>query len=274
MTIPIWRAEINAWYRCNLACRGCCNYSWLAEDEPDTDVLVNTIKKWSQRITPEVFVVTGGEPLLNPRLFELLDTIRNCWPNSRFEINHNGTLLHSLSEEQLQKLKDLDIVLYIKFKSTESHKKNAALISQLHKLRVKTDIPVSIYKWRVEYETDEHGLPVASNSNPKQAHKNCCRKMGVTLYDDKIYYCSAAFWMRHLDKTRALPAFELIKDHKPATLNNSDKEIEDYLKAPHYPMCSTCISELNYMYTIEQRRVPQLTASEVAQAKEIAKQRF
>ncbi len=90
--------EFWATKHCNLNCRGCSSCSpiskeWYLDPEKlqqdlvrlrDLDIKVNNIN------------ILGGEPLLHPYLVDLLDVVKNVYPQCNLGILTNGLLLHKM----------------------------------------------------------------------------------------------------------------------------------------------------------------------------------
>jgi MoaA/NifB/PqqE/SkfB family radical SAM enzyme len=90
------RFEINIVDHCNLNCMGCEHFSPIAEEKY---IDVDNYKKDCERIAVltsgeiESLHLMGGEPLLHPRLAEILDVTRECFKKGAIEIVTNGVLL-------------------------------------------------------------------------------------------------------------------------------------------------------------------------------------
>lgn len=84
---------------CNLRCQGC----WVDVDAPremlDLELMSRTIRE-AQRHGNSFFGLLGGEPLLHPRLFELLAAHRDCY----FQLFTNG---HALTPETTERFRAL-----------------------------------------------------------------------------------------------------------------------------------------------------------------------
>jgi MoaA/NifB/PqqE/SkfB family radical SAM enzyme len=48
------------------------------------------MQSWSEKISMDTLVITGGEPTLNPDLFEIIKTARSCWPDTHIKLVTNG----------------------------------------------------------------------------------------------------------------------------------------------------------------------------------------
>ena len=79
---------------CNLSCVGCSNYSdlihrgYLTWEEGRAQ-----IEPWLDRIDIPDFGIIGGEPLMNPEIFNWITGVRNLLPNSQIRFTTNGLLL-------------------------------------------------------------------------------------------------------------------------------------------------------------------------------------
>lgn len=94
------RATIEITYDCTLKCRLCSNYSpyvLLDLRRYPLQVCTKAIDKFFQIITyVGIFTISGGEPLLHPNLFELLEHLQNYSLNiGEVQVVTNGTLVPS-----------------------------------------------------------------------------------------------------------------------------------------------------------------------------------
>lgn len=103
--------EIEITEFCNLNCRGCCDFSNLAKEKKYYELAEFT--KDMTRLT-ELFSginkirLMGGEPLLNPRLTEYIQTSRALFPASDIRIVSNGLLIPKLGDDVLRCIKEND----------------------------------------------------------------------------------------------------------------------------------------------------------------------
>ena len=80
---------IRVWNKCNNNCIMCSNYS-IRESEEDRDIskLLSRIKE--KEPNPKEITFTGGEPFLNPEIFNLIKKFRDLYPNAEINILTNG----------------------------------------------------------------------------------------------------------------------------------------------------------------------------------------
>jgi len=100
---------------CNLNCKYCRTFSPVSRpDFYELGEFVKDIKQLKKLNLPiKEFVLSGGEPLLHPNLFEMLRESRECFPNTTIKCITNGILLKLLNNKQLKELLDLDIIVQI-----------------------------------------------------------------------------------------------------------------------------------------------------------------
>jgi len=103
--------------RCNLNCQGC----WVSNEEPHDlpievakNVVASCIKKGSS-----YFGLVGGEPLLYPHLFELIE----AFPNVYFQLFTNGTLLTDAVAKKFRKLGNVTPLISVEGLEEESDRR-------------------------------------------------------------------------------------------------------------------------------------------------------
>lgn len=79
---------------CDLACPGCDRFidHGHAYVEPYEDI-VNNMEKWFKRLDPDHVTIIGGEPLLHPRIYDILKEARRIFDHATIEVYTNGFLL-------------------------------------------------------------------------------------------------------------------------------------------------------------------------------------
>jgi uncharacterized Fe-S cluster-containing radical SAM superfamily protein len=92
--------EIHVVDHCNLRCRECCTLSpFLPERFADPDEVRRDLDLARRVIRPEYVKLTGGEPLLHPRIVELLRIARESGIAKIVSVTTNGVLLPRMPEE-------------------------------------------------------------------------------------------------------------------------------------------------------------------------------
>jgi hypothetical protein len=91
--IATWALEAHAVDHCNLRCANCCTLSpflkprWLQPAD-----LARDLARLAPVLAPQVFKLTGGEPLLHPRLCELASIARESAIAPQVSLTTNGHL--------------------------------------------------------------------------------------------------------------------------------------------------------------------------------------
>jgi organic radical activating enzyme len=79
---------------CNLTCAECCSLSpHLPQWEVDPAHLADDLARAREVVAPHVFKLVGGEPLLHPRVVELVEIVRASRIAPRISLTTNGLLL-------------------------------------------------------------------------------------------------------------------------------------------------------------------------------------
>ena len=97
--LPPLTVSIAPTSKCNLNCAH-CSAAITGSEELDLAVLNRVVEESRDNMGVHYFILTGGEPLLYPHFFDLLERYPDCY----FQIFTNGTLI---DDGALRKLKDL-----------------------------------------------------------------------------------------------------------------------------------------------------------------------
>lgn len=93
---------LNILDHCNLRCKGCDHFAAIAEKRfIDPEVISRDLRRMSELTHGHVtrIGVLGGEPLLHPRLLEIVAEVRRWFPETRVQIVSNGLLLNQQKED-------------------------------------------------------------------------------------------------------------------------------------------------------------------------------
>jgi hypothetical protein len=105
--------EINAVLHCNLRCRSCSHLSpimtpWFADPKQVGRDLSRLAKSYHAGYVK----VLGGEPLLHPRLIEVMQAIRESSISDRIVLSTNGALLDSSDDKIWSMVDEIIITVY------------------------------------------------------------------------------------------------------------------------------------------------------------------
>lgn len=151
LNIPAGDLRVSITNGCNMACEYCHN-----EGQSNDDIKFMALDRFKYIIENAVNYgvfkvrITGGEPLLHQHLDEILQFLRDCYPNIEVGLNTNGLLREKLIDICSKKLVDR-IVLGMDFYDANISKKSPIgissnlirnMVKDLKKYGVKTEIAV------------------------------------------------------------------------------------------------------------------------------------
>lgn len=108
------RFEVHLTEHCNLNCKGCDNYSPLAEKEfLDIEEFKRDCGRLSELFKGKIeeLSLLGGEPLLHPQIADFLEISRKNFPIGEIRIITNGLLLPKMNEKFWENCRKYDIVI-------------------------------------------------------------------------------------------------------------------------------------------------------------------
>lgn len=215
----IKRLDFNVAYACNLACKGCIS---LSDFDRRGVTSLNEIKTqcdtWGKIIDPSVISIFGGEPLMHPRIGNVLDMIRQTWPLAQIRLITNGYLLKKYEPEFWFKFGPMEMQISIhrqdhekliteEIKRIVSCRKTWKVTRNMvegHKQLELSNDELTIYKSKfgkfvMPYKIID-GVPTPFNSDPVKAHKICGNPDVPILYKNKLYKCAPIANLMDIDK--------------------------------------------------------------------------
>ena len=176
-------------FDCNLQCKNCINCSPLVGQqnlnfpEIDYEKTCETIK-YFKNLGFNMVNISGGEPLLYPKIFDL---IRYCHSLGLYTtVNTNGLLIPKIKipDDILSLLKSDKMRFIVSQKG--KYFDNSKAIDFLEKNNLPyTIVELENYKFNKVKITKEKNL----DTKPLLNCKHCCSQ----IINDKIYFCSLAF---------------------------------------------------------------------------------
>jgi len=204
-------------YPCNLKCDGCSTFSDLTvQGYVATDQGIAWLRQWAERFEIQAWGAMGGEPLMNPQMYEWITAVRKLLPDAQIRFVTNGLLLekHWRIVELLNEIGNCILKITVHL----SHPKIQRVIDRVQRT----------YNWEpvYEYGIHRHSLPngmkfqvnkpkwftqtfqntytdmLPWNSNPSEAFDNCHQQTCSMLLEDKLYKCSntaliPGVWNKH-----------------------------------------------------------------------------
>ncbi len=105
--------ELHVVEHCNLRCAHCCNMSpYLDPHELTPEEVLDQCGRMAEHLEVDVFKIMGGEPLLHPRIVEILEAIRASRISSTIRLFTNGLLLRKMGDDFWGALDQMTISSY------------------------------------------------------------------------------------------------------------------------------------------------------------------
>ena len=209
MKYKIKRLDFNIAYACNLSCKGCISLSDLNRKGVESlSSIEQQCKEWSHILSPKIISIFGGEPLLHPKLLDVLKLIRIYWPRSTIRLITNGYFLKNYNPMDWFTFSNFEMQISIHRKDHEK-----ILTNEIQKiLKCKNNWKVykdknskhidigfvykdfKIYKSRfknfvIPYKFENENI-LPFRSDPIKSHSICGSPDTPILYKNKVYKCA------------------------------------------------------------------------------------
>lgn len=252
--VVIPKIDIHLTHLCNLHCDQCSHFSdYHINEHLTVEELKHNYSLWHKKIIPKYFTITGGEPLLNPDVEEMIEVTKFFWPYSNLRLYSNGLLLHKFPN--LPKLlKKHNIHLIISNHSSKNSSKYDELFSKVDKLvnewisnygiRAQIDYFHNEYWMKFYYGYGKTMKPFNDN-NIKESWNNCpVNQECFQLLDGNIFKCAPLAYLPKLDKKFGLSSeWNHYLSYKPLEPQSSSEEIVEFFNKKEESFCSMCPSK-------------------------------
>jgi hypothetical protein len=234
--------DINVVDHCNLKCKHCANFCPLVKEK---NMDVERYEKDCERLfflssgKIRTIRLLGGEPLLHPRLVDIIGITHKHFPLSRIDLVTNGLSLLKMPDEFWRQCKNCSVRIAISHYPIELDYSKIKSIAKGH--GVKTEYGKKargMYKWL---------LDINGGQDIKESRKYCIRANQCTvLQEGKIYSCSLPPWINYFNeyfgKKLEVNELDCIDIYKVKNY----EEILKFLDNP-IPFCKYCNTKnINY----------------------------
>lgn len=207
-------------YSCNMSCKGCLAISDVQREgvQPYEEVL-ETIKQWSQVLDPQWIQIFGGEPLMHPRIKDIVTDLRTYWPEARISLPTNGLLLRRIMDpDWIESVVPMEVRVSLHRNDDEGRffkplikdfmsmytgwQRNTREINE-YGLPESDKIPmlfnftkgalsiavVHYENFVIPYTYDEQGRMAPHSNDPDEAWQGCVSPELVYLYKQQLWKC-------------------------------------------------------------------------------------
>jgi MoaA/NifB/PqqE/SkfB family radical SAM enzyme len=224
---------------CNLNCKCCTAFSPIAEETfLDIESYKNDMKKLAELTGGSLssFYVTGGEPLLHPRLSDIFAIAREYFPETEIGFMNNGLLLLKMPEPFWEQCKEYSVAISISRYPINIDIERIRKQAEAYQIKIDyvggNDVPVKSM-WK--YPLDTEGKQALSRSYSICSQINRC----ITMKDGKIYPCNTiagiGHFNRYFNKDLEVTAEDVLELHTVKDIN----EVYTFLYTPK-PFCKYC----------------------------------
>lgn len=194
-------------YPCNLKCDGCSTFSDLRRTGYVTvEQGMDWLRPWTDRMEIQAWGAMGGEPLMNPQIYDWIVAVRELLPDAQIRFVTNGLLLekHWRIVELLSNIGNCILKITVHLE----HEKIKKAISRvqdaydwqpvyeygIHRQRLSNGMrfQVNTPKWFTRTFQGTYDTMLPWKSSPVDAFENCHQTTCPMLLEDKLYKCSQA----------------------------------------------------------------------------------
>ena len=204
-------------YPCNLKCNGCSTFSDLTVQGYTTaDQGIEWLGQWAERFEIQAWGAMGGEPLMNPQMYEWIVGVRKLLPDAQIRFVTNGLLLekHWRIVELLNDIGNctLKITVHLSDKRVKSaidrvqrsYDWEPVYEYGIHRYGLPNGMRFQINKpkWFTQTFQNTYADMLPWDSDPVEAFANCHQQTCCMLLEDKLYKCSntaliPGVWKKH-----------------------------------------------------------------------------
>lgn len=249
---------------CDLACPGCdrfidYNHNWTE----NLSEIESNMNFWSKHLDPDNLTLIGGEPLLHPYIYRIIQIARENFNHSCVEIYTNG-LLFPKRPKLVDKLLELGNCKI----SLTYHNQDPQIRNIIDK-----NIKKYVFKnfnwyqtgpntWRykdIEFETTDPTqggwydyrknidgvLKPWTDNDPQSSYNNCTANVYPIIYKNRLYKCPPISMLEtHLTKTFQLgdEDWKPYLEYKGLSTDFKEQELEEFVNNISKPnsICAMC----------------------------------
>ena len=233
------RFDVHLAEHCNLNCKSCEHFSPLS---PKSFLDLNIYEKDCERLSKltggivEDIAFVGGEPLLYPRLTDVMDMTRKYFPVGMIRIITNGILLMTQPEAFWESCRKNDITIYISVYPVKIN---------YFDIKNKTEIyGIKLVFWGdpIHEQKDWRKLPIDITGKQNRIISNMLCYMSnhcFQLVDGKLYKCCRVAYIKYFNNFFKQNLQVSEKDYFDIYKENDINKILNQIRKP-VPFCRYC----------------------------------
>jgi hypothetical protein len=227
--------DINVVDHCNLNCKYCANFCALADEHYlDVESYTKDIEQLARISTGQVKTIRllGGEPLLHPKLVEVIDITRGAFPQAEIDLVTNGILLPKMPVKFWQTCSADSVLVAISHYPIKLNWSKIKNLGNHYKVKVNYGKkPRGMYKWLLDVDGEQ---------DITQSFKYCIRaNTCAVLADGKLYACSVPPWIKYFNKAFHTDLKICNDDWRDIYQLQSLDDLNDFFGKP-MPFCKYC----------------------------------
>lgn len=231
--------QIHASCHCNLNCKGCNAFCPIIEESfADTEMIRKDLARLSDLTDGSIGMLTisGGEPMLNPHLTEILVYARKCFSGQKLQIITNGILLEKASDEFWTVCKDNRVIISLTRYPIEIN------IEKIKKIAMKYNVNL-VYQDDTDIREKTMYFTPLDSSGKQNINKNyrLCYMSNYTftLENGKLYTCPTIAHIEQFNKYFNQHFIVSERDYIDIYQAKSMDKIMSFMREP-MPFCRYC----------------------------------
>lgn len=231
--------QIHAADHCNLGCKWCNAFSpIIGECLADIESLKKDLSRFSKLTGGKIgsLAVSGGEPLLHPRLTEILEHARMCFPGQKLHIITNGTKLKDAGEEFWEACRDYGFTISLTYYPIDVDLKEIRTLASSHNVRLVSQDDTDIRDKTMYFSP----LDPSGSQNADDSYKLCfMSNTDFVLENGRIHTCPTiahiGYFNRYFDQNLAVTKQDYIDIYESESMD----AILSFFQKP-MPFCKYC----------------------------------
>jgi len=232
--------QIHAVEHCNLGCKWCNAFSPIADEKfAKIEEIEADLKRFSE-LTGSVLrklIVSGGEPLLHPRLHDIFECARKYFPDCVLEIITNGLLLKNAPDTFWKSCNENDVTISVTRYPIENNTEKIELLAKSHHVKLVYQDDTDIREKTMYFTPlDPSGKQDAASSYRLCYMSNYC----FVLENGRLYTCPTVAHIEFINKY--FKQDFIVSEHDYADIyqmTNIDDILSRFQKS--IPFCRYCV---------------------------------